>query len=147
MHYLALFYNYNSYNTSMTTHHSFPVVFLLISLILLIFEVIILWKIFLKAGRPGWAAIIPFYNLWVLLEISDYPGWLVLLSLLGIIPIIGFLASIALLVIYILAMLNLARHFGKSTVFAVVGLIIFSIIGLAILAFGDAKYTKKIQTV
>ena len=131
----------------MTTHHSFTVVFLLISLILLIFEVIILWKIFLKAGRPGWAAIIPFYNLWVLLEISDYPGWLVLLSLLGIIPIIGFLASIALLVIYILAMLNLARHFGKSTVFAVVGLIIFSIIGLAILAFGDAKYTKKIQTV
>jgi hypothetical protein len=105
-----------------------------------VIAVIAYWKVFTKAGRPGWQAIIPIYNTWVLFEIAGKPGWWALLSLAGIIPVIGFLGAIAFLVLYILAMLELAKRFGKSTTFAVVGLIIFNIVGLLILAFGPAKY-------
>jgi hypothetical protein len=92
------------------------------------------WKVFVKAGRPGWAAIIPVYNMWVLFEISGKPG---LWVLFGLIPYIGW---VILFVLYINAALELARRFGKSTMFGVFGLVIFQIIGFIILAFGDAQY-------
>ncbi len=92
------------------------------------------WKIFEKAGRPGWAAIIPFYSTWVLFEISGKPGWWVLIAL---IPYIG---SLIVFVMLIIAMLELSKRFGKSTAFAISGLVIFQVIGFLILGFGDAIY-------
>ena len=92
------------------------------------------WKMFVKAGRPGWAALIPVYNSWTLFEISGRPGWW---ALFGIIPYIGWLT---LLVLYIIAMPELARRFGKDTVFAIVWLVIFQIIGFIMLGIGDAEY-------
>ena len=92
------------------------------------------WKVFVKAGRPGWAAIIPIYNSWVLFEISGKPGWW---ALIGIIPYVGWLI---LLVLLIIAMLELAKRFGQTTLFAIFGLIIFQIVGFIILGFGDAEY-------
>lgn len=94
------------------------------------------WKLFVKAGRQGWEAIIPLYSTWVLFEISGKPGWW---ALLGLIPYIGWLI---LFVLYIIAMLELAKRFGKSTSFAIFGLIIFQVIGFLILAFGDATYNE-----
>jgi uncharacterized membrane protein YhaH (DUF805 family) len=92
------------------------------------------WKIFVKAGRPGWAAIVPLYNTWVLFEISGKPGWW---ALLGLIPYLGWLV---LMVLYVIAILELSRRFGKDTLFAVFGLFIFQIVGFIILGFGDAEY-------
>lgn len=92
------------------------------------------WKVFVKAGRQGWEAIIPFYGTWVLFEISGKPGWWVLFAL---IPYIG---SVIFLVLLIKAMLELARRFDQSMVFAIIGLIFFQPIGLLILGFGDARY-------
>lgn len=94
------------------------------------------WKVFEKAGRPGWAAIIPFYSTWVLFEISGKPGWWVLIAL---IPYIG---SLIVFVMLIIAMLELAKRFGKSTTFAIFGLIVFQVIGFLILGFGDATYNE-----
>jgi hypothetical protein len=94
------------------------------------------WKLFEKAGRPGWQAIIPLYSTWVLFEISGKPGWW---ALVGLIPYIGW---IILFVLYIIAMLELAKRFGQSTSFAIFGLIIFQVIGFLILAFGDATYNE-----
>lgn len=94
------------------------------------------WKLFEKAGRPGWAAIIPLYSTWVLFEISGKPGWW---ALVGLIPYVGW---IVLFVLNIIAMLELAKRFGKSISFAVFGLIIFQVIGFLILAFGDATYNE-----
>lgn len=91
-----------------------------------------MWKIFVKAGRPGWAGIIPIYNTMVLAEIVGKPMWWGLLTL---VPCVGIVVAIILLI-------ELAKCFGKSVVFAIVGLLLFGIIGLPILAFGDAKYTK-----
>ena len=98
-------------------------------LIMIVFAIVVQWKIYTKAGKPGWACIIPIYNIIVLLEIIKKPIWWIVLLLIPIVNI----------VIMIIIMIQLAKAFGKSTAFGV-GLIFFGIIFMAILAFGDAKY-------
>ncbi len=102
---------------------------IVVSLAILILGIVAMWKIFEKAGKPGWHSIIPFLNMYDLVEISGYNGWLFLL----------FFIPIANLVIVILSYVGLAKKFGKSTGFAI-GLIFLSIIFECILAFGDSKY-------
>ena len=93
------------------------------------FYIISMWKIFVKAGRPGWAAIIPFYNIFVEIEITGLPWWVFFLVFIP-----G--ANIAAL---ILISINLANVFGKSAGFAV-GLIFLGFVFIPILAFDDSKY-------
>src|SRR5512144_537571 len=68
-----------------------------------------MWKVFTKAGKPGWAAIIPIYNIIVLLEIAGKPAWWVIPFL---IPIVGFIMTI-------ITYVALAEKFGKGGGFAV----------------------------
>lgn len=102
---------------------------LIIYLAIVILMIASIWTVFTKAGKPGWAAIVPIYNLVVLLEIVQKPVWWIVLLIL---PIVNF---IILIIIY----LELAKVFGKSTGFGV-GLIFLGIIFLPMLAFGDAQY-------
>jgi hypothetical protein len=95
-----------------------------------ILAVIGLWKMFVKAGHPGWAAIIPIYNIYILMKIVGRPGWWVIL---WFIPFVNF-------VIAIIVSIDLAKSFGKSAAWGIILLFIFSIIGFLILGFGDAKY-------
>lgn len=112
-------------------------------LIILILLIASLWKIFEKAGKPGWAAIVPFYNLWVLIEIVGRPSWWFWMLLGGIvlsmIPFLGFLIAIALFVLIVMLYIDLAKSFGKGVGFAI-GMIFLSIIFFPILAFGNAQY-------
>ncbi|MBG0770099.1 MAG: signal peptidase I [Anaerolineaceae bacterium] len=87
------------------------------------------WKIFVKAGQPGWVVLIPIYNIIVLLEIVGRPTWWLLLML---IPGVNFVISIILT-------FDLAASFGKDTGFGF-GLFFLSFIFMLILAFGDARY-------
>ena len=105
------------------------VMFIFIQLALAILIIASFWKIFLKAGQPGWAAIVPFYNLYIVLKIAGKPGWWLLLYL---IPLVN-------LIIAVIVCIEIARAFGKSEGFTV-GLFFLSIIFLPILAFGDNKY-------
>ncbi len=101
----------------------------------LIIAVIIIaawWKIFTKAGKPGWAAIIPIYNVIVWLEIVGRPLWWIVLL---IIPFVN-------IVFAIIVSIDTARVFGKGVGFAIVGLVIFSVIGYLILGFGSASYQR-----
>jgi len=105
-------------------------------LILLLIEIALLavviagcWKMFVKAGQPGWAAIIPIYNLFILCKIVGRPGWWVILFL---IPFVNFIMAIILSI-------DLAKSFGKSMLFAV-GLVLLSPIFYCILGFGSAQY-------
>ena len=70
-------------------------VFLLVWLLLAAVIVVSMWKVFEKAGKPGWAAIVPVYNGWVMAEIAGKPGWWGIVPLLGVIPLIGFIGAIA----------------------------------------------------
>ena len=92
------------------------------------------WKIFTKAGKPGWAAIIPIYNMIVLLEIVKKPLWM----------IIFFFIPIANLVLHIIICIELSNNFGKSGGFAA-GLILLPMIFFPMIAFGDAKYEQETQ--
>ncbi len=101
----------------------------IIALILVIAMIVGMWKAFAKAGEPGWAAIIPIYNVVVLLKISGKPVWWIILFL---IPIVS-------LVMAILTSLGLAKGFGKGAGFGL-GLAFLPFIFYPILGFGDARY-------
>ncbi len=93
-----------------------------------------MWKIFEKAGEKGWKALIPIYGSWVLFEVSGKPGYW---ALAGFIPFVGNILSI---VASVVAMLQLAKNFGKDNTFAILWLIIFPFVGLIRLGFGNAQY-------
>ena len=88
-----------------------------------------MWKVFAKAGQPGWAAIVPIYNIIVLLKIAGKPAWWVVL----------FLVPIVSLVIAILIYLGVAKSFGKGGGFAA-GLILLPFVFWPMLGFGSAQY-------
>jgi len=92
--------------------------------------VIAFWKVFTKAGQPGWAAIVPIYNAYILTQIAGRPGWWVLLML---IPFVNIVISLILAI-------DIAKSFGQSPVFGVVMLWLLSAIGYLVLGFGSARY-------
>ena len=96
----------------------------------LVLYVVGLWRVFIKAGQKGWAALIPFYNLYILLKIIGRPGWWILLFF---IPLVG-------IVVNIVVALELGRSFGRSKLFSIIMLVFLSPIGFIILGFGGSKY-------
>jgi uncharacterized membrane protein len=103
-----------------------PLIFILAFAVLMIAS---MWKVFSKAGKPGWAAIIPIYNILVMLDIAKKPAWWIVLFL---IPIVSAVMSIVVAV-------GIANNFGKSVGFGL-GLAFLSPIFYPILAFGSAQY-------
>jgi hypothetical protein len=87
------------------------------------------WKVFTKAGKPGWAAIVPIYNLIVMLEIIGRPIWWIVLFF---IPIVSLVAMI-------LVAIDMAKAFGKGAGFGI-GLAFLPFIFYPMLGFGDATY-------
>lgn len=88
-----------------------------------------MWKMFVKAGKPGWGAIVPFYNTYCLFEMSFGNGWLFLLLF---VPCVNAVMEIIML-------FKLAKAFGKGGGFAL-GLIFLPYIFMPMLGFGDAQY-------
>lgn len=117
--------------TNYSSNYTMPTSYIVISLAVGILVVVSLWMIFKKAGRPGWASIVPIYNIIVLIQIVGLPLWYLVLL------IIPFANIYAIFKIYI----ELAHKFGKSTGFGVLT-VFFSEICLPILAF-DKNATYK----
>ena len=129
-------YDYNYYydtganGAAVGVATGFLIFYWIFYLAILVFEIVCMWKIFKKAGKNGWEAIIPIYNIIVLLEITELPMWYIALFF---VPFAN---------IYALFKINieLAHKFGKSTGFGV-GLVFLSVIFDAILAFSkDCVY-------
>jgi hypothetical protein len=105
---------------------------LVVGLIVVLIFVLSLWQIFHKAGEAGWKSIVPIYNTYILLKIVKLPVWyLVLLFVPVANVIVSWLIAFA-----------LAKVFGKSAVFALVGLILFPYFGYMLLGWGSAEYKK-----
>lgn len=102
----------------------------LIQLVLIVAMIAGMWKVFVKAGKPGWAAIIPIYNIIVLLEIVGKPLWWLVLLLIPLVNI----------VVLILVSMDLAVCFGKSKGWGVGLLVILPFVGYPMLGFGDPTY-------
>jgi hypothetical protein len=92
--------------------------------------IVSLWKVFEKAGEPGWAAIIPIYNVIVLLKIIGKPWWWILLLLIPVVNI----------VLAVIMYHRVSRSFGQGVGFTL-GLIILSFIFIPLLAFGEYSYS------
>lgn len=105
------------------------------SSILSLIMIISLWKIFTKGNKPGWASLIPFYNMIVLTQIADLS---IVYFILLLVPIVQIYAIIK---IYI----NIAKKFGKSSSFAI-GLFFLPIIFFPILAFSDEEVKTPTET-
>ena len=98
-------------------------------LVVMVFMVAAVWKVFEKAGHPGWACLIPIYNLYVTLKIAGKPGWWLILYF---VPLVN-------LIVTGVVSLGVAEKFGKGAGFGF-GLWILAFIFYPILGFGDARY-------
>ena len=115
----------------------FAIIMWVIAMAVSVFTIICMWKLFVKAGKPGWAAIIPIYNIVVMLEITELPMWYIALFF------VPFANIYAMFKIYI----EFAKKFGKSAGFGV-GMVFFAPIFLGILAFGkNSNYVGSQSTV
>jgi hypothetical protein len=105
-------------------------VVLIIMLAVAVVFIIGLWKVFTKAGQPGWASIIPFYNAYILIQIAGRPGWWLLMLL---IPFVN-------LVFGLLLAIDIAKAFGQSAAFGVILLFLLGGVGYLVLGFGNYSY-------
>ena len=125
-------YDYNyGYNTGVAaasagTAIGFVVFSYIVSIIAIVALVIGLWKVFIKAGKPGWYAIIPVYNMWALLELGDQQGFWCLIPVANII-------------FYVKACLSINKKFAKPTWFAFL-MIFVPQVAFIMLGFSKDKY-------
>jgi hypothetical protein len=106
-----------------------PFVSMLVILALAVVSLVGIWKVFTKAGQPGWACLIPIYNGIVIMRIAGRPVWWILLCL---IPIVN-------LIVGIIVMLDIASSFGKGPGFGL-GLAFLGFVFFPMLGFSDAQY-------
>jgi len=101
----------------------------IVGLLIALLLIVATWKVFTKAGQPGWASIIPIYNLYIWCKIVGRPWWWILLML---IPFVNFVVAIILCI-------DLAKSFGKGAGFGI-GIALLGVIFLPILGFGSTLY-------
>jgi uncharacterized protein DUF5684 len=102
---------------------------MIVGLLVALLLIVAMWKVFTKAGQPGWASIIPIYNLYIWCKIVGRPGWWVILML---IPFVNIIVGIILCI-------DMAKSFGKGAGFGI-GLALLGVIFIPILGFGSAQY-------
>ena len=107
------------------------VVILLIYLAVVVFYIVAGWKVFAKAGEPGWGVFVPIYNLYLICKISGRPEWWLILFFIPLVNI----------VIGLIIAMDIAKAFSKSSGFGI-GLWLLSFIFVPILGFGSAQYTQ-----
>ena len=118
--------------STQTTDAGLSAFLLIFPLGIVIYLLTCVWRVFAKAGQPGWAALIPIYNAYTLLKIVNRPGWWLLLFFIPGVNI----------VVNAIVQIELAKAFGKTTAFGVIGLFLFPYVGYAILAFDDSQYSR-----
>lgn len=108
---------------------AFILLFGILILAVIVFMIVAMWKIYVKAGQEGWAAIVPIYNSYILLKIVGKPWWWLLLYLVPLVNIVFLVWTYNML----------SKSFGKDEAFTA-GLVILGIVFFPILGYGSAKY-------
>jgi hypothetical protein len=127
-------YDYDYSYETLTTDSSYasggiPAIVWVIYIAVIVVMIVAMWKVFTKAGKPGWASLIPLYNTYVMLQVVGRPWWWLLLMFIPFVNI----------VIAIIVTNDLAKSFGKGVGWTV-GLLLLPFIFMPMLAFGNAKY-------
>lgn len=121
----ALTPDFGDYGEPSAAAGIFGGVFMIVWLAVVVLLIAAWWKIFTKAGKPGWASIVPIYNIIVFLEIVGRPLWWIIVALIPLVNLI--------------LVFDLAKSFGKGAGFAI-GMIVLPIIFIPMLGFGSATY-------
>lgn len=111
-------------------HNYFNGPVFLVSLVVLVVVFIGCWKMFEKAGQPGWAILIPIYNAYIMLKIAGRPGWWLLLYLIPVVNV----------VIAIIVAIDVAENFGQGAAVGFFLNFLLGGIGFLILGFGNYRY-------
>jgi len=117
--------------------------FMVIMGVIGVFMIVTMWILFNKANQPGWAILIPIYNILILLKVAGKPWWWIFGVILGIIPVVGW---ILIIVWEVLVFHGISKNFGKEAGFTV-GLILLGVVFFPILAFGSATYQPVVAEV
>jgi len=112
-------------------YSSSAVVILPIYLAVVAFYIVAGWKVFAKAGEPGWGVFVPIYNLYLICKISGRPEWWLILFFIPLVNV----------VIGLIIAMDIAKAFSKSSGFGI-GLWLLGFIFVPILGFGSAQYTQ-----
>jgi hypothetical protein len=100
-----------------------------VELIVIVVLVAALWMTFVKAGRPGWGAIIPFYNAYLMIKVAGRPGWWLILFF---IPFVN-------MIVWLIVALDISKNFGHGAGFGVL-LWLFAPLMFLVLGFGTDEY-------
>lgn len=112
-----------------TTNFYFSGTYSIVWIIIAVVVIVGLWKTLVKADKPGWGAIIPFYNAYLIIKMAGRPGWWLILLFIPIVNI----------VINVIVSIDVARNFGHGTGFGIL-LWLFSPIMYLVLGFGSSQY-------
>jgi len=130
-------YTYTSYDMSSSADSAAGGaafgVFTLVYIVIIVLMIVSMWRLFVKAGKPGWAAIVPIYNQIVMLQIAGRPAWWILLTIF--IPFFGWWVAIV-------AIIDFVKSYGKSTGYGVFA-IFLPLIAYPMLAF--SKTTQYVR--
>ena len=107
---------------------------LLFNLLVVVGALVGMWKVFVKANKPGWAALVPIYNLFVLAEVGGKPSWW---AILLFVPLVN-------LIVFVVICMGVAKNFGKNELYGI-GLALLGFIFFPLLGFGNARYRKVAQ--
>jgi hypothetical protein len=107
---------------------------LLFNLLVVVGVLVGMWKVFVKANKPGWAALVPIYNLFVLAEVGGKPSWW---AILLFVPLVN-------LIVFVVICMGVAKNFGKNELYGI-GLALLGFIFFPLLGFGNARYRKVAQ--
>lgn len=123
---------------------TYAVAFFSISFVVLVLQIVAMWKLFKKAGEPGWKAIIPIYNSYVYYKISGVPSlfWiLIVVSVLSAVPndIVVYISLILTICIVVYQTHSLSKAFGHGVGYTL-GLLFLNLIFVFILGFGSSEY-------
>lgn len=105
------------------------IILMLVYLAIIVAVIAGTWKAFQKAGEPGWAAIIPIYNVYIMIKIGGNDWWWLILFFIPLIQIIALFKI----------MIDVSKAFGQGVGFGL-GLAILGFIFWPLLGFGDYEY-------
>lgn len=127
-------YNNTNIGALLSTFGTFIAIFGIIIIAVLAFNIIARWKLYVKAGKPGWASLVPIYSTIILFEIIGYKWYYIFFLALSSVPIIGPIAFILFTFSY---NIKLAKSFGQNAGFGI-GLSLVNIVFTAIVAFDNS---------
>ena len=126
-------YSYSTSTHSNATWYEALVGWVALAL-LMAFMLFVMWRIYARAGQPGWTVLVPFYNTYVLLKIVNRPGWWLALYF---IPIVNFVVNI---IVYY----DLAKAFGRGRGTLLL-MVFIPFVGFPVVSFSQGPYKKPVR--